>query len=423
MKYEPRDYKIADLVEAWRQGQLLRNDEYQRGAAWSRQQQQGLIDSVFRKYPIPPLFIHRIAQKGGLGSGTNERFEIVDGQQRIRALSDFISGKFPSLAAHDKKLRLPTSMRQRPAPWAGRAYADLTDELQTALNDTLVPVYLIDAAQDDDEIRDLFIRLQAGTALGRQQIRDAWPGRIGPFINKLSGKMDRVPSCGLFATVDMRGQRADDEGETDEYVADRQTCAQLLRIFLARESDPSVFPSVAAADLDALYHDNTTFDDQGHAASRFKESLETADKVVQKAIDLRRANDKGGHRKKFKKLEVFAVVALIQDLTRNPNFKVTSDGIKTLADQMVSEARANEPAGKISSGRSIAIYYEWWRENVARKLPGVRMDPQRIFSDAQREEIRNRDAGNCRRCGEAVAAGDAEYDHSGPVSRRRAYPS
>lgn len=411
MKYEAEDKKISDLVKSWKQGVLVRNDEYQRGAAWSRQQQQSLIDSIFRKYPIPALFIHRIVQDGGLDTGTNKRYEVVDGQQRLRALADFIEGKFPLLATNDKKLRLPSSMRGREAAWAGRTYADLSKELRTELNDAVVRVYFLDVAEDDDEIRDLFIRLQSGTALGRQQIRDAWPGKIGPFINQLAGKMDRVPSSGLFAAVDMRGQRSEDDGETDEYVADRQTCVQLLRIFLARESDPGAFPSVSAGDLDALYHDNTTFDDQGHAAGRFKESLSSAEKVIKKALDLRRAASNGGQKKKFKKLEVFALVALLQDLTRNPNFKVTGEGIKKLGEQMVNAARTGEPAGKITSGRSIASYYEWWRENVAGELPGVRLDPQRAFSATQQAEIRARDGNDCRICKEPVSDGDAEYDH------------
>jgi hypothetical protein len=47
------------------------------------------------------------------------------------------------------------------------------------------------------EIRDLFIRLQSGTALTRQQIRDAWPGNLGPYVERLAGKLDRVPHSKL----------------------------------------------------------------------------------------------------------------------------------------------------------------------------------------------------------------------------------
>ena len=59
---------------------------------------------------------------------------------------------------------------------------------------------------DADEVRDLFIRLQSGTALTRQQIRDAWPGTIGPFIVRLAGKMDSTPSIKLFKQIDRRSR-------------------------------------------------------------------------------------------------------------------------------------------------------------------------------------------------------------------------
>ena len=67
---------------------------------------QGLVDSVFRKYPIPPIFLHEI-KAPGLGGKETIRFEIVDGQQRIRALAEFFSDKFTLLNAGDKKLKLP----------------------------------------------------------------------------------------------------------------------------------------------------------------------------------------------------------------------------------------------------------------------------------------------------------------------------
>ena len=79
-------YTIQDLVSAWKNRSLQINEEYQRGASWTTVQMQALVDSVFRKYPIPPIFLHEIRAKG-LGSETATRYEIVDGQQRIRALA------------------------------------------------------------------------------------------------------------------------------------------------------------------------------------------------------------------------------------------------------------------------------------------------------------------------------------------------
>lgn len=415
MKYEETSFTVSDLVAAWEDKSLALNPEYQRGSAWSLQQQQGLIDSVFRSYPIPALFLHRIVSSGGLAGTTSTRFEIVDGQQRIRALADYLGAKFALLDTTDKKLRLPTSMRSRPAPWARLTFVDLPADLRSFLERTGVRVYLIEGESDDDEIRDLFIRLQSGTALGRQQIRDAWPGRVGPFVTALAGKMDRRPSCRLFRIVDQRGHRSEDDGDRDEYVSDRQTCAQLLKMFLVREENPWVFPSVTAGELDALYHEKTDFDERGDLAGRFKDVLGAAEKVLTEALILRKGD--GVNKKKFKKLEVFAIVALLHDLIRNPVFKFTTAGLNNLAKQIIQARRDGEPAGRVTSGSGISEYYEWWRKSVVAALPGVEIDPVRVFPGEVKQRVFADACGKCAICLEEVEDGDAEYDHF-PIPHR-----
>lgn len=51
---------------------------------------------------------------------------------------------------------------------------------------------LTDEVGEPDEVRDLFIRLQARTPLTPQQVRDAWPGNVSPYIELLAGKLSRV---------------------------------------------------------------------------------------------------------------------------------------------------------------------------------------------------------------------------------------
>ena len=108
MNCKPKAFTIEEIVNAWNDTSLKANPEYQRGAAWKGHQQQALIDSVFRLYPIPPLFLHEITAKG-LGGHTSVRYEVVDGQQRIRAFADYLGDKYQLLSPDDRKLRLPTS--------------------------------------------------------------------------------------------------------------------------------------------------------------------------------------------------------------------------------------------------------------------------------------------------------------------------
>ncbi|MGA2722418.1 MAG: DUF262 domain-containing protein [Bryobacteraceae bacterium] len=89
MEYTPKKFSTEDLVAAWKDGSLKINEEYQRGASWTQAQMQGLIDSIFRQYPIPPIFLHQIRAKG-LGGLESTRYEIC----RWTA-ADSLSGGLP----------------------------------------------------------------------------------------------------------------------------------------------------------------------------------------------------------------------------------------------------------------------------------------------------------------------------------------
>src|SRR5689334_10634051 len=110
MKFEIiTTWTVENLTKSWMAGEMRRNPEYQRGARWSPPQKQSLIDSVFRDYPIPPIFLQEITTIGL--KGPSSVYEIVDGQQRILALSEFAGDAFETLDAKDRKLRLPNSLR------------------------------------------------------------------------------------------------------------------------------------------------------------------------------------------------------------------------------------------------------------------------------------------------------------------------
>lgn len=113
------------------------NPEHQRGATWKLSQRQSVIDSVFRLYPIPPIFLQVIT---------------------TRCLKVQIDP-------------LPTGQ----ALWGGHRFSNLTGDLKQTFQRTQLTFVLIQT-DGAGEVRDLFIRLQAGTALTRQEVRDAWPG-------------------------------------------------------------------------------------------------------------------------------------------------------------------------------------------------------------------------------------------------------
>lgn len=79
---------VEQVIGSWAEGGLRLNPEYQRGSVWNRRQQQLLIDSVFRGYPLPRFYFYGERAHDLLG-GTTSTYLIIDGLQRIKALADF----------------------------------------------------------------------------------------------------------------------------------------------------------------------------------------------------------------------------------------------------------------------------------------------------------------------------------------------
>lgn len=211
----------------------------------------------------------------------------------------------------------------------------------------------------------------------------------------------------MFKQIDKRGSRSEDDA--DQYDADRQFCAQLLSLFLARESDPLSQQSIGANELDALYHENTIFDTQGEAAKRFEEILHMTSAVFIAAFAQTAGDANKRLKLKFRKLDVIVAFLLVQDLSRNKQFKFEKSFQQTLAKHILAD-RETPSTGRSTSGPAIAKYYEEWRSKIIEHI-GIRLDPKRIFDDGEKQAIYSRDEGRCKVCGEVCDPSDAEYDH------------
>lgn len=81
-------FTVQQISESWSSNAISVNLEYQRAAVWSLTQQKVLIDSVLRGYPLPRFYFHRKTVRDLMGGEANS-FEIIDGQQRTRALAAY----------------------------------------------------------------------------------------------------------------------------------------------------------------------------------------------------------------------------------------------------------------------------------------------------------------------------------------------
>ena len=400
MDFKHEKFAVRVVVEQFERNLLVPNPEYQRGATWELSQKKSFIDSLFRKYPLPPIFLHE-KRTPDLRGEESSKFEIVDGQQRIRALVEFRQSHFELLEVGDKRLRIPHSLRTRRVPWERLTFDRLPNELRDEFDQYMLDAFCITSVGTDDEVRDLFIRLQSGKPLSPQQVRDAWPGPIGPFVEKLAGKLDRMPAITLFEKVDRRGNK--DEESKDKRVSHRVICSQLLLLYLERARHPDNFCAISSNNLDRLYHENTTFDAKSDVAAAFEDLLVKTEKVI---AYLEGRSGKA----KFRKLDVIALFCLLHDLSYMRDIRLDNTHLRKLAD-LVAETSGGA-AGKTTSLAAVTAAATRLRERV-QKEPDVmiRLDPQRTFNDSQRVEIRHRANAFCQICQQPVEDDEAEYDH------------
>ena len=163
---QPHDWTLSTLRDKWNKGQLNLQPEYQREYVWKLRPElpSRLIESLLLEIPIPPIYFGRI--EGG-------RLEVIDGQQRLQTMIDFINNKF--------ELR----RLERMGSLNGKFFRDLSEEQQTKIFDVAIRSVVIDAGTNTDLRYEIFERLNRGSmALNEQELRNCV--YRGPFNDLLT---------------------------------------------------------------------------------------------------------------------------------------------------------------------------------------------------------------------------------------------
>src|SRR4051812_14228091 len=67
---------------------FLVNRRYQRKLVWSIEEKRAFVDSLRQAFPVPLILLADVPHEGA------NRFEIIDGMQRLNAVVSFIEGEF-----------------------------------------------------------------------------------------------------------------------------------------------------------------------------------------------------------------------------------------------------------------------------------------------------------------------------------------
>ena len=205
--------------------------QYQRGSVWNDQKKRLLIDTIFRGWDVPKFYFRN-------SEDPSWQWEVTDGQQRLRTIWEFQENKFP----------LPLESRTLPqGDLSGKFYDDLDPEIQNEFQMKSFTVVQITQATDD-EMSDLFLRLQMGEQLNPAEKRNAMTGNMRDFVAAIAGEPAKIFD---------RSRLAFKRYNHDDYLA--HVTALVLH------GGPA---NLKAADLKELYTTQKTFDVSGTKASR-----------------------------------------------------------------------------------------------------------------------------------------------------------
>lgn len=199
-------HPISDIRDWSDIGRLELRPDFQRREVWALPAKIMLIDSIMRGVPLPKVFLANEIRQ----DRTFRR--IIDGQQRISAILEFMRDEFALGPPYEGEL-------------AGMRFSDF----EGPTRDRFL-AYKIDFAEasnaDDREVRDVYMRVNKYTVpLNKQELRRAdFPGHFLNAAEELSVD-ESLEEVGVFTPTDRRRY------------ADAEYVSELLAGLIAGEQD------------------------------------------------------------------------------------------------------------------------------------------------------------------------------------------
>lgn len=146
---------ITWFKKAFTNGELVLSAPFQRNAVWTNLQKSYLLDTVLSGLPIPELYMQDVGNEAG-----EEKHVVVDGQQRIRAVLDYVLGNF-SLDGDDVTKQ-----------WRGLKFDHLSIEDKKSIYNYKFVVRILPSNLKEEDIRAIFARLNKNVvSLTDQELR------------------------------------------------------------------------------------------------------------------------------------------------------------------------------------------------------------------------------------------------------------
>jgi hypothetical protein len=168
MKHVVRAQSISWFQKEYKEGRLILRPPFQRKPVWLDKQRCALIESVLLDVPIPELYV----QVSQADDGT-EAFGVVDGQQRLRSILQFVGLERSEDQQTDDYNNFSLATLSSTSPFKDKTFADLSTEVRKRFFQYELGLRML-YTDDTKEIEDVFKRLNKfGMPLKPQELRNA----------------------------------------------------------------------------------------------------------------------------------------------------------------------------------------------------------------------------------------------------------
>ena len=148
--------RIGQVLRWAKEDNLVLQPKFQRRLCWEPNARSYLIDTIVNGYPMPKVYLRKaINPKTKLMA-----YEVVDGQQRLAAIIDFIEGRLRLSQKHNRE-------------FGDNTFSELPDSVQRNFLQYEISTEIMENASDS-EVLQMFERLNSYTLpLNRQEKRNA----------------------------------------------------------------------------------------------------------------------------------------------------------------------------------------------------------------------------------------------------------
>ncbi|GJM78292.1 hypothetical protein HMSSN139_07880 [Paenibacillus sp. HMSSN-139] len=170
-KFTRNTLTVKEIFDDFKNQKLIIDNSYQRRKVWMIKDNVRLIETILLNWIIPEIFLWPADINPENGDTITH---IVDGQQRINAIIDYISGEYKLQERY-----LLTSERDR-QDFTNKTFIQLPPELKTHIWMYSMSIVNIDRQCTIDDIKRMFYRLNlTDYSLNEQEKRNSLDNEFG----------------------------------------------------------------------------------------------------------------------------------------------------------------------------------------------------------------------------------------------------